>query len=75
MPREKENRVIIDTNLFISFLIGKKLNILKEQIINLKVRLLFSELTIKEIGLVTKKQNYRSISIPLMLLTLSILSD
>ena len=55
MPREKENRVIIDTNLFISFLIGKKLKTLKKQIINLKVRLLFSELTIKEIGLVTKK--------------------
>ncbi|PIY02131.1 MAG: hypothetical protein COZ21_15765 [Bacteroidetes bacterium CG_4_10_14_3_um_filter_31_20] len=38
-----------------SFLIGKKLKTLKKQIINLKVRLFFSELTIKEIGLVTKK--------------------
>ncbi|MFH1005326.1 MAG: putative toxin-antitoxin system toxin component, PIN family [Bacteroidota bacterium] len=55
MKREKEIRVIIDTNLFISFLIGKRLKSLKEQIINLKVRLLFTELTIKEIDLVTKK--------------------
>ncbi|MBI4645715.1 MAG: putative toxin-antitoxin system toxin component, PIN family [Bacteroidia bacterium] len=55
MSIEKENRVIIDTNLFISFLIGKKLKTLKEQIINLRVRLLFSEPTIKEIDLVTKK--------------------
>ena len=55
LKRGKENRVIIDTNLFISFLIGKRLKCLKDQITNFKIRLIFSEQIIQEIILVTQR--------------------
>ncbi len=55
MPRRKENRVIIDTNIFISFLIGKRLHNLKDQIVNFKIRLLYSDQLIDEILIVTQR--------------------
>ncbi|MFA4853348.1 MAG: putative toxin-antitoxin system toxin component, PIN family [Bacteroidales bacterium] len=55
MPRKRESRVLIDTNIFISFLIGKQLKGLKDQLVQFKVRLIFSEQIIQEIRIVTQK--------------------
>ncbi|MCD4791572.1 MAG: putative toxin-antitoxin system toxin component, PIN family [Bacteroidales bacterium] len=59
MPEKKVNRIIIDTNLFISFLIGKKLKGLKDLIVNSKIRLLFTHQTIQEIQIVTKRSKLK----------------
>ena len=55
MLRKKESRVIIDTNIFISFLIGKRLHGLKDQLINFKIRLIYSDQLIEELLLVTQR--------------------
>jgi len=55
MPRRKENRVIIDTNIFISFLIGRRLHNLKDQIIDFKIRLVYSDQLIDELLIVTQR--------------------
>ena len=55
MPRRKKVKSIIDTNLFISFLIGKRLKGLKKLIIDSKVELIFSEQNITELKIVTKR--------------------
>ena len=55
MPVKKENRVIIDTNIFISFLIGKRLKELKNHIVDFKVKLLFCDQVINEIRIVTQR--------------------
>jgi len=55
MPIKRENRVVIDTNIFISFLIGKRLKELKNHIIDFKVRLIFCDQIIKEILKVTQR--------------------
>jgi uncharacterized protein len=38
MPSQRPSKVIIDTNLWISFLIGKELKYLKDLIVNEKIR-------------------------------------
>ena len=48
-----EIKVIIDTNLFISFLIGKRLKKLKDYLINSRVLLVFSEQNILEMDSTT----------------------
>lgn len=55
MAAKKENRVIIDTNIFISFLIGKRLKTLKNHITDFKVRLIFCDQIINEIKIVTQR--------------------
>jgi len=55
MPGKKEIKVIIDTNLFISFLVGKRLSGLKEHLVNFRVRLLFSKQILEELDKVTKR--------------------
>ncbi len=52
-------KVIIDTNLFISFLIGKGLINLKDNLIEAKVELIFSEQSIKELQIVTQREKFR----------------
>ena len=44
MPSLKPNKVIIDTNLWISFLIGKELFKLKDLIVNEKILLITTKL-------------------------------
>ena len=48
MPNQKSIKVIIDTNLFISFLIGKRLLYLKSLIVQASVDLIFAEQNIKD---------------------------
>jgi len=55
MPVKKENRVVIDTNIFISFLIGKRLKELKKHIVNFRVKLIICDQVINEILIVTQR--------------------
>ena len=55
MPREKASRIIIDTNVWISFLIGKELQNLKDLILNDKVKIILTDQLINEIKLVTSR--------------------
>jgi putative PIN family toxin of toxin-antitoxin system len=59
MPRGKKIRVILDTNLFISFLIGKRLKGLKESIVNSNITLIFSEQNILELENVASREKFR----------------
>lgn len=58
MPKDKKIRIIIDTNLFISFLIGKKLIGLKQVLVDSKVELIFSDQNILELKLVTGRSKF-----------------
>jgi len=55
MPGKRTIKVIIDTNLWISFLIGKKLSILKELIVENTVSLIICEQLLTEIKKVTSR--------------------
>lgn len=57
MPAKKI-KVIIDTNLFISFLIGKKLSKLKKLISHSGIVLIFSHQHILELKLVTSRSKF-----------------
>ena len=59
MPANKRIRVIIDTNLFISFLIGKRLATLKEKLTNSAIELIFSNQHILELKLVTDRSKFK----------------
>jgi len=59
MSKEKVNRVIVDTNIWISFLIGKKLKSLKQHIVSKKVRLITTDQLLLEIKLVTQRPHLR----------------
>ena len=59
MTRKKKHKVIIDTNLFISFLIGKKLNKLKHYLDDKNVVLVFAEQIIQELDIVTSRKKIK----------------
>jgi len=59
MPKEKRISAIIDTNLFISFLIGKRLKGLKDALVNSKITLIFSEQIIQELDIVANREKFR----------------
>ena len=59
MPREKASRIIIDTNVWISFLIGKELRNLKDLIVNDKVKIILTDQLINEIKLVTSRDKLK----------------
>jgi putative PIN family toxin of toxin-antitoxin system len=59
MPKQKKIKAIIDTNLFISFLIGKKLKSLKQRLNDASVELIFAEQNILEIKIVTSRKKFR----------------
>lgn len=59
MPRRKILKVIIDTNLFISFLIGKRLQGLKSILISSQVVLVFAEQNLKELGIVSNRDKFK----------------
>jgi len=59
MPKSKRIKVIIDTNLFISFLIGKKLKGLKELLTDFRVELIFAEQNIQELRMVSKRPKFK----------------
>ena len=55
MPEKPTIKVIIDTNLWISFLIGKELAKLKELIVDRTIQVVLCEQIIEEINLVTQR--------------------
>ncbi|OFX57336.1 MAG: putative toxin-antitoxin system toxin component, PIN family [Bacteroidetes bacterium GWA2_30_7] len=55
MPKDKRIKIVIDVNLFISFLIGKRLKKLKQHIVNLVVELQYNDILLQEIRIVTKR--------------------
>lgn len=59
MPNPRPSKVIIDTNLWISFLIGKELQNLKDLIVNERIRLVTTDQLINELKLVTSKEKFR----------------
>lgn len=58
MPN-KNIRVIFDTNVWISFLIGKKLSRLKEFIFNGSITLIITDQLIEEIRIVTQRKKLK----------------
>lgn len=59
MRGQKPSKVIIDTNIWISFLIGKELGNLKELIVSEKVKLVTTRQLINEIKLVSSRDKLR----------------
>ncbi len=59
MPSQKPSKVIIDTNIWISFLIGKELQDLKELIVNERIKIIVSDQLISEIILVTSREKLK----------------
>lgn len=60
MPRSKRIKVIIDTNLFISFLIGKQLQGLKDLLVEHKIELIFAEQNLQELRIVTQRPKFKN---------------
>jgi len=58
MLKDKKIKIIIDTNLFISFLIGKQLKKLKDNIVNNDIILIFSEQNILELKIVSQRPKF-----------------
>jgi len=58
MPRKKKIKIIIDTNLFISFLIGKRLAGLKQTLVQSTVQLIFFEQNMEELETVTGRPKF-----------------
>ncbi len=59
MPKSKELRLIIDTNLWISFIISKKLILIDQLLYSRKTTLLFSKELINELGATIAKPKLR----------------
>ncbi|MBK8513811.1 MAG: putative toxin-antitoxin system toxin component, PIN family [Saprospiraceae bacterium] len=55
MSSQKPSKVIVDTNLWISFLIGKELQNLKDIIVTEKIRLVMTDQLVNEIKFVTAR--------------------
>lgn len=58
MPRRYERRVIVDTNCWISFLIGKRLSRLVDLLSNERVRLVICDELLEEIREVTTRPKF-----------------
>ena len=59
MKKENNIRIVIDTNIWISFLIGKTLSGLSEALINNKIRILFSGELFDELAEVLQRPKFR----------------
>jgi uncharacterized protein len=55
MPSQKPSKVIIDTNLWISFLIGKELQNLKDLIVTEKIQLVTTDQLLNELKIVVAR--------------------
>jgi putative PIN family toxin of toxin-antitoxin system len=55
MPSQKPSKVIIDTNLWISFLIGKELQNLKNLIVTEKIQLITTDQLLNELKIVVAR--------------------
>jgi putative PIN family toxin of toxin-antitoxin system len=54
-----ENRIVVDTNVMISFLIGKRLRKLKEKLTDSTIKLIVTEQLIQELRQVTTRPKFR----------------
>ncbi|HRJ28684.1 MAG TPA: putative toxin-antitoxin system toxin component, PIN family [Cyclobacteriaceae bacterium] len=59
MPSLKPSKIILDTNIWISFLIGKELQDLKDLIVDEKVKVITTDQLINEIKLVTSRDKLK----------------
>jgi hypothetical protein len=59
MPSQKPSKIILDTNVWISFLIGKELQDLKDLIVSEKVKVITTDQLINEIRLVTSRDKLK----------------
>lgn len=59
MPSLKPSRLVIDTNVWISFLIGKELQDLKDLIVSEKVKIIISDYLLAEIKMVTSRNKLK----------------
>ncbi len=59
MPKNKPLKIVIDTNLWISFIISNKLSILDSLLYSESIKILFSEELISEIQHTIKKPKLR----------------
>jgi putative PIN family toxin of toxin-antitoxin system len=59
MPNPKPAKVIIDTNIWISFLIGKELQNLRDLIANERIKLILTDQLIDEIKIVTSREKLK----------------
>jgi len=59
MPSQKASKIIIDTNIWISFLIGKELQDLKDLIVSGKVKVITTDQLLSEIRLVTSREKLK----------------
>ena len=59
MPSQKPSKIIIDTNIWISFLIGKELQDLKDLIVSEKIKVITTDQLINEIRLVTSRDKLK----------------
>ncbi|MFD1631549.1 putative toxin-antitoxin system toxin component, PIN family [Pseudopedobacter beijingensis] len=63
MTSKKTIRVIFDTNVWISFLIGKRLTRIKQHIINGDIQLIVTNQLLNELRVVTSREKLKSISL------------
>ncbi|MBX2963885.1 MAG: putative toxin-antitoxin system toxin component, PIN family [Cyclobacteriaceae bacterium] len=56
MPSKKPSKIIIDTNIWISFLIGKELQFLKDIIVSEEIKIVLTDQLITEPKLVTSRK-------------------
>jgi uncharacterized protein len=61
MPDNKPIKAIIDTNLWVSFLIGKQLASLKSLLVEGTIQPVFSQQLLDEITIVTQRPKLKSI--------------
>ena len=54
-----ENRIVVDTNVMVSFLIGKRLRKLKDKLSDLSIKLILTDQLIHELKLVTSRPKFR----------------
>jgi putative PIN family toxin of toxin-antitoxin system len=59
MLKSKRIKAVIDTNLFVSFLIGKKLQGLKGMLIDFRIELIFAEQNIDELKIVAQRPKFK----------------
>jgi uncharacterized protein len=59
MPKSKSIRVVVDTNVWISYLIGKRLQLLTTLLADRRVTLVISKGLLNEIELVTRRPKFR----------------
>jgi len=59
IPSHKPSKTIFDTNLWISFLIGRELHNVKDLIVNEKIRLITTDQLINELRIITLRQRLK----------------